>query len=102
MLTSPRPSTFQKLEAELVSLEADVPRSQALAEKLTSELSRQEAELEAMLEAIKGEVEGYHMQLGEVRWDVGQGWVATDERRKGISVKGRLQQMNLPMGIGLS
>ena len=58
--------TPQKLEAELVSLEADVPRSQALAEKLTSELSRQEAELESMLEAIKGEVEGYHVQLGEV------------------------------------
>ena len=49
------------------TLEAEVPRCRALAEKLTSELARQEGELEAMLQAIKGEVEGYHGQLGEVR-----------------------------------
>ena len=30
------------------------------------ELTRKEAELEAMLEAIKGEVEGYHQQLSQV------------------------------------
>lgn len=62
-----RIGVLQKLEAEVAGLEADLPSSQEAAQKLTAELAKQEEVLEDMLEAIKGEVEGYHQQLSEVR-----------------------------------
>lgn len=50
----------------MAALEADTPRCRAHLQQLVDELGQQEAALEAMHEAIKGEVEGYHKQLSEV------------------------------------
>ena len=66
-------------------------------EKLQEELSRAEAALEALLEGIKGEVEGYHKQLSQVGdW----GLIILNSRSCHGSQGRRLPQAAEPGGVG--
>lgn len=97
------PVVPQKLEAEVAGLEAVLPSSQEAAQKLTAELAKQEEVLEDMLEAIKGEVEGYHQQLSEVSrgggWTLagwrGKQWARGGEKDEGAAERGRLKLLRL-------
>ncbi|GAX79886.1 hypothetical protein CEUSTIGMA_g7326.t1 [Chlamydomonas eustigma] len=61
---------MKKLEEEVMFLEEEIPRCRAKADQLTEELGKQESVLEGMLLAIKGEVEGYHQQMSQIRMDL--------------------------------
>lgn len=58
--------SIESVERDAKNAEVDLPFCAKRVERLTAELAEQEAALEAVLEDIKGEVEGYHQQLSEV------------------------------------
>lgn len=57
---------LQKLEAELGALQTELPALQRAVESSTAELANAEIKAEALVEGVKGEVEGYHQQLSQV------------------------------------
>ncbi|EFJ47706.1 structural maintenance of chromosomes protein 4 [Volvox carteri f. nagariensis] len=58
---------LEKLDEEKRACEAAAPHLVAQLERLNADLAESEAALESMKEALKGEVEGYHQQLSQVR-----------------------------------